>query len=106
MMRDIEILDVVALTTDRLDAGLSRGQVATVVEVLEPGVFEVEFSDDQGETYALLAIGGGDLLRLSFEPETAAETWRLEDLLIGMTPEAMGEASDWGDDRGREAVTV
>ncbi len=40
--------------------------------------------------------------RLSTEP--AAETWRLEDLLIGMTPDAMGEAFDWGDDRGREAV--
>lgn len=40
--------------------------------------------------------------RLIIEPVT--EVWRLEDLLAGMTPEAMHEAFDWGDDRGREAV--
>lgn len=28
----------------------------------------------------------------------------LKDLLVGMTPEAMREAFDWGEDRGREAV--
>ena len=28
----------------------------------------------------------------------------LADLLAGMTPAAMGDAFDWGDDRGREAV--
>ena len=30
--------------------------------------------------------------------------YRLEDLLVGMTPEAMHEAFDWGPDVGREAV--
>lgn len=30
--------------------------------------------------------------------------YRLEDLLAGMTPEAMHEAFDWGPDVGREAV--
>jgi antitoxin MazE len=40
--------------------------------------------------------------RLIVEP--VAPAWRLEDLLQGMTPEAMGEAFDWGDDRGREVV--
>lgn len=28
----------------------------------------------------------------------------LDDLLVGMTPEAMHDAFDWGDDRGREVV--
>ncbi|MDB5484032.1 MAG: AbrB/MazE/SpoVT family DNA-binding protein [Caulobacteraceae bacterium] len=43
-----------------------------------------------------------DGTRLIIEPVTRA--WRLEDLLVGMTPEAMHEAFDWGDDRGREVV--
>lgn len=30
--------------------------------------------------------------------------YRLEDLLVGMTPEAMHEAFDWGPDVGREIV--
>ena len=34
----------------------------------------------------------------------SAPRYRLEDLLEGMTPEAMREAFDWGPDRGREAI--
>jgi hypothetical protein len=49
-------------------AGLVRGQVGTVVEVLGPQVFEVEFSDDRGRTYASLALPAHDLLRLHHEP--------------------------------------
>jgi antitoxin MazE len=30
--------------------------------------------------------------------------YRLEDLVVGMSPEAMREAFDWGPDRGREIV--
>lgn len=30
--------------------------------------------------------------------------YRLEDLLVGITPEAMHEAFDWGPDVGREIV--
>ena len=40
--------------------------------------------------------------RLVLIPARAAFT--LEELLAGMTPEAMREAFDWGDDRGREQV--
>jgi len=32
-----------------------RGQVGTVVELLD-GAYEVEFSDDEGKTYAELAL--------------------------------------------------
>ena len=63
----IHLLDVVALTADRPDKGLRRGQVGTVVEVLAPGVFEVEFSDDQGKTYAQLAIPERQLLALHYQ---------------------------------------
>ena len=65
-------LDVVALTVDLPDEGLSRGQVGTVVEVLAPGVFEVEFCDDEGRTYAQAALPKGRLLALRYQPQQAA----------------------------------
>ena len=34
----------------------------------------------------------------------ARPVYRLEELLVGMTPETMHEAFDWGSDVGREAV--
>jgi antitoxin MazE len=34
----------------------------------------------------------------------ARPRYRLEELLVGITPRAMRAAFDWGDDRGREAV--
>jgi Domain of unknown function (DUF4926) len=67
-MADLELLAIVALMRDLPEAGLARGQVGTVVEVLGPGVFEVEFSDDTGRTYASLALKAHDLLRLHHEP--------------------------------------
>ena len=48
---------------DLAEFGLIRGQVGTIVEVLGPEVFEVEFSDDNGRTYATVALKGSDLLR-------------------------------------------
>jgi hypothetical protein len=68
----IQLLDVVALTADLPDKGLLRGQVGTVVESLAPGIFEVEFSDDQGRTYAQLALRDSQLLVLHYQPQQAA----------------------------------
>ncbi len=68
----IRLLDVVALTADLPDKGLLRGQVGTVVEILSPGIFEVEFSDDRGRTYAQLAIRDSQLLVLHYQPQQAA----------------------------------
>lgn len=64
----IKLLDVVALTEDIAERHLSRGQVGTVVEELSPGVFEVEFSDDDGRTYASLALRSDQLLVLHYQP--------------------------------------
>ena len=41
-------LDVVAPTEDLPQYKVYRGQVGTVVEPLAPGVFEIDFSDDEG----------------------------------------------------------
>ena len=72
MTPNIQLLDVVALTADLSDKGLLRGQVGTVVETLAPGVFEVEFSDDQGRTYAQLVVRDNQLLVLHYQPQQAA----------------------------------
>ena len=49
----MKLLDTVALVEDIPALNLYRGQVGTIVEEYEPGVFEVEFSDFKGRTYAL-----------------------------------------------------
>ncbi len=68
----IQVLDVVALLEDIADRGLRRGQVGTVVEELAPDVFEIEFSDDNGHTYAMLALRADQLIVLHYEPALAA----------------------------------
>jgi len=71
-MKDgLDILDVVALTEDLPERSLQRGQVGTVVEVLQPGVLEVEFSDDEGRAYAFVALRADQLLMLHYEPVEA-----------------------------------
>jgi Domain of unknown function (DUF4926) len=46
--RPLELLDVVALLVDKPEERLVRGQVGTVVELLSPDVYEVEFLDSKG----------------------------------------------------------
>jgi hypothetical protein len=71
-MRELELLSVVALLEDIVAKGLLRGQVGTVVERLAPGVYEVEFSDDEGRTYACLPLRSDQLLQLHHEPSHQA----------------------------------
>ena len=72
MMDSINILDVVALTEDLPEESLRKGQVGTVVELLAPGVFEVEFSDDDGRTYAMQALRADQLMVLHYQPVKVA----------------------------------
>jgi hypothetical protein len=67
-MTGIEMHSVVALLQDLPDQGLVRGQVGTVVEDWAPGVYEVEFADDNGKTYAMVALEAEQLMRLHHEP--------------------------------------
>lgn len=64
----IQLLDVVALMEDLPEKGLIRGQVGTVVELLAPDVYEVEFSDEDGRTYASLALQFSQILLLHYRP--------------------------------------
>ena len=66
----LKLLDVVALLKDMPDEKLVKGQVGTIVEELDKGVYEVEFADKQGKMIASLTLTTEDLMLLHFEPET------------------------------------
>lgn len=72
MSAPVALLDVVALLSELPAHGLVRGQVGTVVEMLADDSVEVEFSDDEGRTYAELALSVRDLLVLHHRPIGAA----------------------------------
>ena len=72
MTSKIRHLEAVALTEDLPQHGLVRGQVGTVVEAFADDAFEVEFSDDEGRTYASLALRPNQLMVLHHRPVTMA----------------------------------
>ena len=59
----IKLLDTVALLHDLPERRLKAGEVGTVVEILD-GAFEVEFCNDEGETYAEFALRPDQILPL------------------------------------------
>ncbi len=67
----IQLLDVVALVNDLPEHKLIRGQVGTVVEILATDAYEVEFTDEDGRTYASLALRADQLLALHYHPVAA-----------------------------------
>jgi hypothetical protein len=64
----MRLLDVVALTENLPDLGLYKGQVGTIIEVYEPTVFEVEFVDLNGKTYAVETLDASQLMQLYYAP--------------------------------------
>lgn len=72
MTNEIKLLDVVALLEDLPEHGLVRGNVGTVIEILAPDVFEVEFSDDEGHTYASISTKADLLMPLRHRPAKVA----------------------------------
>ncbi len=62
----LRLLDIVALTENLPEHGLCRGQVGTIVEILDPDVYEVEFSDDDGQTYDMQALSAAQLMELHY----------------------------------------
>jgi hypothetical protein len=65
------LLHAVALLTDRPEQRLARGQVGTIVEELDEATLLVEFSDDEGQAYAIVPCSRADLLVLHYVPEAA-----------------------------------
>ncbi len=76
----IQMHDVVALLEDvparHFDSNrpllLKRGQMGTVVMTHPGGVFEIEFSGQDGKAYALLPIKSEKLIVLRDSPELAS----------------------------------
>jgi len=62
--RKIKLLDTVALVKDIPSRKLKRGEVGTIVEILAPEVFEVEFCDEDGQNYAELALRADQIISL------------------------------------------
>jgi hypothetical protein len=71
------VLAVVALTGDLPEHKLTRGHIGTVLEHLDRDgeqALLVEFSNEQGESYAIAAIRPDRLILLHRATE-AAQTW-------------------------------
>ncbi|EAZ88474.1 DUF4926 domain-containing protein [Crocosphaera chwakensis] len=74
-MNKFQELDVVALTEDRqtthFETGqaitLHKGQVGTIVIEYDGEAFEVEFSNNDGTTYAMETIPANQLMLLHYE---------------------------------------
>ena len=64
MNNKIQLLDVVALTSDLPQHNLNCGEIGTVVECYPDGVFEVEFVAQDGYTYALISLRSDQLIAL------------------------------------------
>jgi hypothetical protein len=61
----LQELDVVAIVVDVPEEGLVRGHVGTVLEIDDQkGLCLVEFSDNDGETFAIPALRPDQLMRL------------------------------------------
>lgn len=71
MTEEFSLLNPVALRVGIPAHGLVVGQVGTIVEKLDQNVFEVEFLDDNGVTYALAAIPVNSLIALHYGPVAA-----------------------------------
>lgn len=72
MKNTIALLEVVAVTVDIPERGIERGQVGTIVDILDDDHYEVEFADDEGRAYAQAALGGDQLIVLRYRPRHAA----------------------------------
>jgi len=64
----MKLLDVVAMRSNLPELGLYGGQVGTIVEEYEWGVFEVEFSDPSGRAYAIETLREKQLMVLYHHP--------------------------------------
>ncbi|MHB8979566.1 MAG: DUF4926 domain-containing protein [Acidithiobacillus ferrooxidans] len=64
----MKVLDVVALMKEGTQNAPHCGQVGTIVDVIAPRQYLVEFASLNGEAYEFLAIPEQDLLRLHHQP--------------------------------------
>ena len=73
-MKTHHLLEVVALTRDLPEHELRAGDVGTIVEVLDPSTYEVEFVEASGNTRALLTLSSTDFRRVNAREMLAIRT--------------------------------
>lgn len=69
-----KLLDTVALTHDMPAAGLRRGDLGAIVEVLAPDAMEVEFVAGSGRTQALVTLHAEDIRHVGDRDVIAVRT--------------------------------
>ncbi len=69
----VKLFDVVVLLTDQPRYRLRRGDIGTVIHSFKTGAYEIEFSDQSGETTAQLALKPSQFLVLSKRGRTLLE---------------------------------
>ena len=67
--------------------------IGATVMVARIATDDIDANDSKAHSRAGGKLGGAQII-----------SYQLEDLLIGMTPQSMHLAFDWGDDVGREVV--
>ena len=70
-MDKLKILDVVVLTEPLPLLNLRKGELGTIVEVLDKDIFLVEFADTKGVTYAMPSLKAAALMKVYYEPVAA-----------------------------------
>lgn len=68
VMPGLELHSVVALLEDLPEHRLVRGHVGTVVGTWAPNVYEVEFADESGKAFAMVALRPEQMIRLHYDP--------------------------------------
>ena len=62
------LLDVVVLTQNLPEHQLPKGAIGTIVELMQNGIFLVEFADKHGSTYAMVDLPATLLMKVVREP--------------------------------------
>ena len=93
------LFDVVELTIDEPGENLARGAQGTIVECYADGAYEVEFTDDDGQTIALCAVAP-EHVRIVHQAATTDKKQVVQKLLTvinGLDKEQTKEVLDFAD---------
>ncbi len=93
----VDLFDVVELTVDIPERGLHAGMQGTIVECHPDGVYEAEFTNEQGETIDFLALYPNQFI-VVWQAKTRA--WvplaeRVAALVANLSEEAGSEVLDF-----------
>jgi hypothetical protein len=82
-MNKPKLFDFVELSIDLPEENLARGAQGTIVECYEDGAYEVEFTDDEGETLALCAVAP-EQIRVVYRHQADADKEKVVQKLLAI----------------------